>query len=86
MINGKDHPVEWAMLSYELADAIEHLQSLSDEIVPNGSIDDADFEVQLGHVFAHLNRAWNSRNRKGEASDKQRELETQFPTDISPIG
>ena len=54
--------------------------------MPNGSIAAADFEIQLGHVFAHLNRAWNSRNRIGEADDQQLEAETQFPSDLVPNG
>jgi len=86
MINGKDHPVEWALLAYELDDAIEHLQALSKDFIPNGDIDETDFEVKLGHVYAHLNRAWNSRNRIGESDQEQLELESRFPTDLYPYG
>ena len=86
MINGKDNPVEWAMMSYELEEVIEHLQDLSNMVVPNSSITEEEFEVGIGHIYAHINRIWNSRSHIGDLSEKQREDFTQFPKDIKLYG
>jgi hypothetical protein len=47
---------------------------------------EAEFATYLGHVYAHLNRAWNGRNLAAEATDEQRIQFTQFPTDLLPVG
>jgi len=86
MINGKDNPVEWAQLSYELEDTIEHLRAISKKVSSNSIIDETDLRIELGHVYAHLNRIWNTRNQIGDYSDSQREEFSQFPTDIAPVG
>jgi len=85
LINGKDNPVEWALLAYEIDEVIEHLQALGESFTPNGSIKSEVYEVQLRHVYAHLNRAWNSRNRLGEQTPELFELESKFPSDLDPI-
>ena len=86
MINGKDNPVEWAMMSYELEEVIEHLQVLSNMVVPNSSISEEEFESCIGHVYSHINRIWNFRNHTGDLSEKQNEEFTQFPKDINFYG
>lgn len=86
MINFKDNPVEWALLVYELTDASEHLKSLLDELETHGGSDEEDYKIQLGHVYAHLNRAWNCRNRKGEGTEDERDRESMFPSDLDPVG
>jgi len=86
MINGKENPVEWAMLSYELEEVVEHLQGISNMVIPGSEISEEEFEVQLGHVYAHLNRIWNSRNHVGELTDKKREEFKEFPKDINFYG
>jgi hypothetical protein len=60
MINNKDNPVAWALLVTELDEAREHLESLTNEMVKAGTIEDTEFAVQLGHIYAHLNRVWHS--------------------------
>ena len=60
MINLKQNPVEWASLMYELDDLNEHLESLIDEMNDKGEISVEEYQVQIGHLYAHLNRAWNS--------------------------
>jgi len=57
MINKTKHYVAWALLLTELDDAKEHLESLTQKMLKDGSIDDAEFAVDLGHIYAHLNRA-----------------------------
>lgn len=85
MINPKLHPVEWASLMYELEDAKEHLASLIDQMNCL-DINEEAYEVQLGHVFAHLNRSWNTRNRLGEISDDERARFSLYPVDLKPYG
>jgi hypothetical protein len=86
MINGKDNPVEWAMLGYELDEVAEHVQNLSKLITPDANLPEEEFEVYMGHIYAHLNRIWNSRNHVGEVGDDLREKYTQFPLDIRFFG
>lgn len=33
--------------------------------------DEANFRVNLGHIYSHLNRAWNARNRLGAHSTQE---------------
>ena len=86
MINNKLNPIEWSSLLYELEDAKEHLESLIAQLSQNGKIDEQDYMVQMGHIYAHLNRSWNSRNNVGECRGKEREVFTSFPKDIEPCG
>ena len=85
MINGIDNPVEWALVFYELEEVIEHLQTLSNQIIPQESIDEKDFETHMRHIYAHLNLIWNSRHHIGEISNETRNQLSQFPTDINPL-
>lgn len=86
MINGKENPVEWALLSYELEEVIEHLQKISSSIIPESEIVETEFKVDISHVYAHINRIWNQRNHTGEVSDQQFVEFSKFPNDIEPIG
>jgi hypothetical protein len=88
MLNYRDHPVAWAMLMYELDDASEHLESLINQMQVAGAIDEEDFAVQLGHVFAHLNRAWNGRDDEtlADQTQEEHELRSRFPPDLHPGG
>ena len=85
MIENEQNPVEWSQLLYELEDAKEHIDNLANQMNKEGRIDEVDFKIQLGHIYSHLNRAWNSRNRKEEFTDEAFENESKFPTDLSPI-
>ena len=58
----------------------------SKEIATSGRIDERDFQVRIGHVYAHLNRVWNGRNRTDEITDDQWERMSQFPQDLIPVG
>ena len=86
MISNRQNPVEWAMLLTELDEAREHLESLIDSMNAADGYDDEDFAVELGHIFAHLNRAWNSRAHVGDIPDETSSRYTQFPTDLYPVG
>ncbi|WP_020410542.1 hypothetical protein [Hahella ganghwensis] len=86
MINAEDNPVEWALLAYELEEVIEHLQDLSTQLSQAGSLSEEEFVVEMGHVYSHLNRIWNSRNHIGDISDEKWKAFSQFPKDIDPVG
>ena len=86
MISENDNPVEWALLLYDLDEAKEHLESLIDQMNKGGKIDEEDYAVQLGHVFAHLNRDWNARNLEGEIPEGEHEKFSRFPDDLDPVG
>jgi len=85
MLNKKSNPVEWTSLMYELEDAKEHLSNLIAELDSKQNLDEADLKIQMGHVYAHLNRVFNSRNHIGEISTKEFVEYSKFPVDIDSV-
>jgi hypothetical protein len=71
---------------YELEDAKEHLESLIIEMNKEGSINEIEYNIQIGHVFAHFYRGWNSRSKIGKYDDKEREQFSSFLSDLEPCG
>ena len=88
MLSQEEHPVGWAMLMYELADAHEHLGNLIAEMQAAGGSDEDEFAIDLGHVFAHLNRAWHGRNdpQLDTLPYEQRAERSRYPCDLPPVG
>ena len=86
MINLQNNQKEWTTLMYELEDAKEHLEDLIKQMNAKGRVEEVEYEINLGHVFAHLNRAWNSRSLIGEYSHHTRSEISAFPKDIEPCG
>jgi polyhydroxyalkanoate synthesis regulator phasin len=86
MIDQKKDTVPWSLLVSGLDDAREHLEKLVDEMAAKGSIDEEEFRVALGHIYAHLNRAWHSRDHSDEIEQKDWERFSRFPKDIEPVG
>jgi hypothetical protein len=86
MINEKEHYVAWALLLMELDEAQEHLESLIKKMHQGGTIEDAEFAAELGHVYAHLNRVWHSRSQESEITEEQWPVFSQFPKDLNPVG
>jgi hypothetical protein len=84
MIDRKLQPVEWAALLYELGDALAHLGSLIKDIEARPGYSDGDLRVDLGHVYAHLNRAWWQSSKP--LSEDDWELASRFPDDLAPAG
>lgn len=78
--------LELALLRYELDEVTEHLQNPSKLVLPNSGLHEEEFEVYMGHIYAHLNRIWNSRNHVGEIDNKLWEKFTRFPLDIKLCG
>ena len=86
MLNQKENVVAWSLLINELDEAKEHLESLTKKMALNGVIDDAEFAIDLGHVYAHLNRVWHSRSQESEITEEQWPIYSQFPKDLKPVG
>lgn len=86
MINNNENPVAWAMLLIELDEAREHLEALVAEMKQAGTMEDSEFAVYLGHVYAHLNRVWHKRNQDVDTTEEQWLVFSQFPKDIDPVG
>jgi hypothetical protein len=86
MINSKDNNVVWALLIMDMDEAREHLEDLTNQMSKDGEIDEAEFAAHLGHVYAHLNRIWNSRNKTEEISSDEWSDYSQFPKDLQPVG
>lgn len=85
MISKKDDPVEWAAFMYELGDAKEHLERLISDLESDAGFDEPRLQVDLGHVYSHLNRAWHRRNLKGDFNDQEWKQASQFPHDCDPV-
>lgn len=86
MITAATHPVEWALLAYDLTDAHEALGTLIDAMHEAGEIDEIEYGIDLAHVYAHLNQAWNARHHEGERSSRDLDRYAAFPTDLRPYG
>ena len=86
MISNSDSPVEWAMLLTELDDARDHLESLIGKMADSNEMEESEYAVDLGHVFAHLNRAWKSRDLRGSIPEGEWEEYSQFPANLQPVG
>ena len=86
MINRQSHPVGWYLMLTELEDVQEHLESLIKELETNGGMDEEDFSVHLGHVYAHLNRIWHARNQEEGLKEEQWSEFSQFPKDLNTVG
>ena len=85
MISMKEAPVAWAMLMYDLDDAREHLDSLQTQMQNDPQFDEESFRVALGHIYWHLNRAWNCRAVQDDQLDRNDARAGRFPDDLEPI-
>jgi hypothetical protein len=89
MVSKTEDYVAWVSLVQELDDAREHLVDLLREMTEDPAFDEGDLRIRLGHVFSHLNRAWNTRNATSpqvtDPSPEQWEAWSRFPTDLEPV-
>lgn len=85
MIDRRTSPVGWAHLLTDLADAHEHLGALIREMQADPEYGEARFRIDLGHVYAHLNRSWRRRNIPEDFSEAEWESAARFPEDMEPI-
>lgn len=86
MINRGEDYVAWVSFAQELADAQEHLAALLVAVESESGYDDEQLRVDLGHIYAHLNRAWFSRNLRRELAGQEWDAASAFPTDLVPVG
>ena len=89
MLNPQTDPIEYSRFMFELTDASEHLEKLISDIEGNSEYSDTELSIDMGHIFAHLNRAWNTRNRDdSNPVDIKAEHDSisEFPLDLKPIG
>ena len=81
-------PEAWATFAAELEDAADALAALVREVDRDG-YGEPELRIDLGHVYAHLNRAWHSRDASASAAldptDEQCEAWSRFPTDLMPL-
>ena len=70
---------------YELEDAQEHLTTLISEMSSRADYDEVNLRIDLGHVFAHLNRAWHLRHLREDLDQEQWQRAGQFPKAGDPI-
>ena len=73
------------MFLYDLEDAHEHLGELIKQVSTDASYGEPELRVDLGHVYAHLNRAWNRRLKSEDLTDEEWEASREFPDDLEPI-
>ena len=85
MIDKSANPVEWAALMYELEDAQEHLAGLIGQLESDPTYEEENLCVDLGHVMAHLNRAWARRNIRRPITDQEWEAFREYQQDLRPI-
>ncbi len=86
MVSQKNNPVSWQQLLYELSDANQHLKQLHAEMSSQGSIGIEEYRIALGHIYAHLNRAWHSRDLADQPTDAEWNELSRFPSDVPPVG
>ena len=84
-LKARKDPVAWSCLLDELGDASEHLRNLVDSISKDPEYGDEEFQIDLGHVLAHLNRAWNSRHIERVLTDDEWNAFRRFPNDLDPL-
>jgi len=85
MINANQNPVQWTLLVDELNEARQHLETLVSEMMTDTDFGESRFAVDMGHVMAHLNRAWARRNHTRELTDAEWETFREYPQDLRPI-
>ena len=85
MINRKEHPTGWHLLTSDLSDAQEHLGTLLKEMEEDPEFSEIEFRIGLGHVFAHLNRAWYRRNVPDDFPESDWDKASSFPADLAPV-
>ena len=85
MINRNSNPMGWSLLLSDLANAHEHLGELIRELQVDPEYGEPEFRIDLGHVYAHLNRAWHRRNVPEDFTEAEWGPAGQFPKDLEPV-
>ncbi|MBN2194832.1 MAG: hypothetical protein JW751_18595 [Polyangiaceae bacterium] len=85
MIDSQSRPIEWSRFLDQLDEARVHLEELVLRLDEEGYCDEAWLRVALGHIYAHLNRAWHARSHTDEVTEALWLLFSQFPADVEPV-
>ncbi len=86
MIEREKHPLGWYAMLDELSDAHEHLGKLLEDLQHAADYGEVECRIDLGHVYAHLNRAWYQRQLEDYFPHDEWEAASQFPADLAPVG
>jgi hypothetical protein len=75
---------EWVL--FHLKEALEEIEDTIKEIESEPEYDDPEFLVAMGHLYHHVNTAWNSRHCSDQEAEESSEVNfskwRQFPTDV----
>jgi hypothetical protein len=85
MIDREIHPGGWSLMLHDLADAHEHLGDLIKRFTDRSDYSEAELIVEIGHVYAHLNRAWYRRNVEEDFPESDWDVASAFPADLWPV-
>lgn len=85
MISKDEDYVRWVLLVDQLCEARDHLNDLIKKI-DKPDYDEDHLIVDLGHIYAHLNRFANSRSSYTDISEDNWDEMSKFPEDIKPVG
>lgn len=74
-------------IEFELTEGLEHLNDLIRDIEFDSLINDGDLQVQVAHLYSHLNHAWNARSYRRSELDKlpiddQSAIGRPYPSDL----
>ncbi len=86
MIDRDTHPVEWVLWLDELSEAHEHLDRLLKAAAEDPEFEEERFRIDLGHIYAHLNRSWHRRNLDRALTEEEWDIASGFPSDVAPVG
>ena len=86
MIEKAQHPLAFDQLVFHLQEAQEHIGTLVVEMCERPDYGEEEFAIDIGHLYAHINRVWNCRNSEIGMNEENWEEITCFPTDVRPVG
>lgn len=85
-LDGKAHAMNKPHILFHLTEAREAIQELIEELKSDQEYEFGNYRVEMGHLYHHVNSAWNGRDASKEAVDvcSQEDFHRwcQFPTDI----
>ncbi len=85
MINKLNNPEAWDSLIDEFEDACDHLGTLVEALNNEPNYSEEELRIDLGHIMAHLNRAWRRRAIARALTDEEWADFRQYPIDLEPL-
>lgn len=86
MVDKNLDPVSFSILLDNLSDAKEHIGDLIKSVQNTEDYSEVELAIELGHVYAHMNRAWNNRDLTDDSLEFDWDKASDFPKDIRPVG